>query len=433
VNQVHLFSKSLDAFVSPGDIFTLLYSNEERAFWLDREFHSTERFSVIGASMQSAEVEQLGDLRHVLGELKFDDDPSLPFSWRPGLVGVISYEGRSHFIPVDRAIVIDHDKRVMHFIGVFASEQSFTNWYRAALLRIGFSGGQEAAYLHENKQQEPVSARLYQSPQQYLNNIVAAQQFIAQGDVYQLCLTNKIQIDGPVDALAAFLRLRFENPAPYACFMRLGDETLVSASPEQFLSVSADGLVSTKPIKGTRPRGADEAEDSQIKSELALNQKERAENLMIVDLMRNDLGRVCFADSIKVPSLFGIETYATVHQLVSTITGQLMPNQDAVEAVMAAFPGGSMTGAPKIRAVELLSQLEAQPRGIYSGVAGYFGSNGAADFAMVIRSIVFDASGVSIGVGGGITSDSDPEAELEETRLKAKAMLSVLNASDPWL
>jgi anthranilate/para-aminobenzoate synthase component I len=203
---------------------------------------------------------------------------------------------------------------------------------------------------------------------------------------------------------------------------------LVSSSPEQFLQVDPAGLISTKPIKGTRPRGEDAKEDLAIVEELQQNGKERAENLMIVDLMRNDFTKVCESNSVTVPKLFDVETYATVHQLVSTVTGKLRVGFDAISALEAAFPGGSMTGAPKFRAVEIIGELEQGKRGVYSGVAGYLGDNGSADFGMVIRSLVFDAGRITLGVGGGITIDSDPEAELAETKLKAKALLGALKA-----
>ena len=208
---------------------------------------------------------------------------------------------------------------------------------------------------------------------------------------------------------------------------------MVCSSPEQLLLVKPSGLVSTKPIKGTRPRSADVIKDKALADELRNNEKERAENLMIVDLMRNDIGRVVHPDSIKVSKLFEIESYATVHQLVSTVEGQLAPGETAVSAMAAAFPGGSMTGAPKLRAMEIISELEKGPRGVYSGAVGYFGFNGAAEFGMTIRTIVFEGTRAYIGVGGGITSDSDPMAELEETKLKAQALLRALNAPDPWI
>jgi para-aminobenzoate synthetase len=276
------------------------------------------------------------------------------------------------------------------------------------------------------------AVKLRHDAQSYLQMIEAAQGHIEAGDVYQICLTNQIEVEHSLDPLAVFLNLREINPAPYSAFIRMGEISLVSSSPEQFLHVSARGLVSTKPIKGTRPRSLDLEVDLANAEELRTNQKERAENLMIVDLMRNDIGKVAVSDSIKVSKLFEIESYATVHQLVSTVEAQLAEGESALTALSAAFPGGSMTGAPKVRAMEIIEILEKGGRGAYSGAIGFFGFNGAAEFGMTIRTIVFERGRASIGVGGGITSDSDPIAELEETKLKAQALLRVLNAPDPW-
>jgi anthranilate/para-aminobenzoate synthase component I len=187
--------------------------------------------------------------------------------------------------------------------------------------------------------------------------------------------------------------------------------------------------VSSKPIKGTRKRSLDSQEDLLLVEELRSNEKERAENLMIVDLMRNDLGRVSEPSDVVVAKLFDVESYATVHQLVSTVEAKLKPGLDVFDAIEACFPAGSMTGAPKIRAMEILRGLEQGPRGIYSGCFGYISYRGAADLAMTIRTIVFEDGKATIGIGGGITIDSDPQAELLETKLKARALLSALGVS----
>jgi para-aminobenzoate synthetase len=235
-----------------------------------------------------------------------------------------------------------------------------------------------------------------------------------------------------LDALDVFMKLRAANPAPYAAYLRIGELEVVSTSPEMFLRVEPSGTLSTMPIKGTRPRDEDPLVDEAAAVELGQNLKERAENLMIVDLMRNDLGRVSQPGSVAVPKLFEVQSYATVHQLVSTVQSQLREGQTAVSALQAAFPGGSMTGAPKIRAMQIIDALEGCSRGAYSGALGYFGFDGSAEFAMTIRSIIFEGDRLSIGVGGGITSDSEPQAEFEEIRLKAQALLQALDAPDPW-
>jgi aminodeoxychorismate synthase component I len=398
------------------------FANETNSFWLDREHHKTSAFSVVGAGIPAVGL-----------NLETFQDKELSFEWRPGLVGFFEYEGAPKFLSVDRAMVFDHAARKVHLVGIFDSEKSFQDWCNAVFLRLGLIGGELASYrLANSSSSSSKSVKLRHDAQSYLKMIEAAQRHIAAGDVYQICLTNEIVIEHELDPLAVFLNLREINPAPYSAYIRMGDVAVVSSSPEQFLQVSSAGLVSTKPIKGTRPRNSDPMQDAANADELKNNEKERAENLMIVDLMRNDIGKVAKADSVKVPKLFEVETYATVHQLVSTVEAQLGEGESAFTAMNAAFPGGSMTGAPKARAMQIIEELEKGNRGIYSGAIGYFGFNGAAEFGMTIRTVVFEGGLASIGVGGGITSDSDPIAELEETKLKAQALLRVLNAPDPW-
>jgi len=428
---MQLCSAVLAGWVQPADIFVQFFNNEPHSFWLDREFHSNQRFSILGAGFPDIKNE-FDYTRSDLADAPISTE--LPFTWRPGLIGWISYEGEQRFMRVDRAIVFDNDAQRLFFVGLFNTQAQFDDWHHAALLRLGLSGGQVAQYLHgENPDLAPTSVRLRQSPAEYLNLILKAQKHIVAGDVYQVCLTNQIEVQTLADPLAVFLKLRLANPAPYACFIKMNETVLAGTSPEQFISVSAEGQISSKPIKGTRPRSDNFDEDQASAEELRTDAKERAENLMIVDLMRNDLGKVAEVGSVSVPLLFQIEKYATVHQLVSTVNAQKVEEISALDVVLAAFPGGSMTGAPKIRAMEIISELEREHRGVYSGCAGYLGFDGSAEFSMTIRSIVFDAGIATIGIGGGITIDSNPEAELAETRLKAKALLEALNAPDPWV
>jgi para-aminobenzoate synthetase len=419
---VQLFSLQLRGWVKPADAFLQFFANQANSFWLDREHHSSAPFSIVGAGLPSNDL-----------QIQNYEDKELPFEWRPGLVGFFNYEGEPNFLAVDRALVFDHIARKVYLVGVFDAQSDFQNWCNAVFLRLGLIGGELASYRLRNDSSLPASSvKLRHDSSSYLGMIEKAQKHIAAGDVYQICLTNQIEIVHSLDPLAVFLNLREINPAPYSAFIRIGAISLVSSSPEQFLQVSSRGVVSTKPIKGTRPRSSDTLLDLANAEELRTNEKERAENLMIVDLMRNDIGRVARADSVRVPKLFEIESYATVHQLVSTVEAQLADGESALTALMAAFPGGSMTGAPKSRAMEIIEKLEGGKRGAYSGAIGYFGFNGSADFGMTIRTIVFEQDKATIGVGGGITSDSEPVAELEETKLKAQALLKVLKASDPW-
>lgn len=267
------------------------------------------------------------------------------------------------------------------------------------------------------------------SDEQYLGMIDACQEAITAGDAYLLCLTNEAVVDGRFDPVQAYFALRASSPSHHGGFVRAGGTSLLSASPERFLEVAPDGVVETRPIKGTRPRGATPLRDELLHRELRESVKERAENLMIVDLMRNDLGRICRVGSVEVPSLLQVESYAHVHQLVSCVRGRLAPGRDGIDALLACFPAGSMTGTPKLSATRILDRIEGRPRGVYSGAFGYLGRDGRADLAMIIRSIIIDDLGATIGSGGGITALSDPSAEVEEVRVKARALIAALAAT----
>ncbi len=258
--------------------------------------------------------------------------------------------------------------------------------------------------------------------------IEACKAAIVEGEAYQLCLTTEATVHVSPDPVATYLALRSLSPTHHGALLRAGGVSLLSASPEQFLTVTPDRIVESKPIKGTRPRGASPEADEQLRTELVESEKERAENLMIVDLMRNDIGRVSEVGSVTVTSLLAVESYAQVHQLVSTVRGILAEGLRPVDAIGACFPAGSMTGAPKHSATVILDALEHRPRGIYSGAFGYLGFDGAVDLAMVIRSIVIDRESSTVGAGGGITALSVPIEELAEAKLKAAALLSVLGA-----
>ena len=434
--------EKLRGWVNPADAFLPMHSKDPNTFWLDRSTNQDEPVSVIGSA---GSIIEAGDEAFALASehltainASIDSFPEIeiPFSFRPGLVGYFGYElgsakesgthPKAQFMIVDRAMVFDHKHKTMYFIGLFETREEFDNWHRAALLRLTLVGGESGSFMQKTKAPTLVSTKLRHSKESYLELIQKAKEHIKTGDVFQLCLTNQIHIEHEADALRTFITLCESNPAPYGGYLKLGGVEIVSSSPEQFLKVSASGKASSKPIKGTRPRSQDLEEDAKIANELANNEKERAENLMIVDLMRNDLGRVCQIDSVTVEKLFEIESYATVHQLVSTVTGTLKPGESATSALAACFPGGSMTGAPKIKAVEILQSLESGPRNIYSGAFGYLGFDGSADFGMTIRTLVFEGSSATLGVGGGITIDSDPESEFEETMLKSKALLEAL-------
>lgn len=256
---------------------------------------------------------------------------------------------------------------------------------------------------------------------EYVAMIAEVDRRIRAGDTYEVNLTNAVSVPGSREPFEVFLRLRTLSPdTPFNAYVRAGDIAVAGASPERFLRVEADGTVLAEPIKGTRPRSTDAAADHAAAAELAASAKDRAENVMIVDLMRHDLRRACIPASVVVPEVCAVRTFAAVHQSVSTITGRLAPGRGAVDAVAAAFPPGSMTGAPKERTMRIIAELEGAARGVYSGALGYFSADGSADLSVVIRSIVLGPDGASIGVGGAITVRSDPDAEFAETLVKAR-------------
>ena len=257
--------------------------------------------------------------------------------------------------------------------------------------------------------------------------------YIRAGDIFQANLTHQMRAAVPagLDDFELYLRLRETSPAPFAAFLKCGaDLSVMSASPERFLSLSTDGRVETRPIKGTRPRGADPAADAALARELIASAKDRAENLMIVDLMRNDLGRVSQTGSVKVPVLCGLETFASVHHLVSVVESTLKAGKGPVDLLRACFPGGSITGAPKIRAMEIIHELEPVPRGVYCGAIAWIGFNGAMDSSIVIRTVTRAGTTLLTQAGGGIVADSDPAAEYEESLVKLAPMLRALSGAD---
>ena len=263
----------------------------------------------------------------------------------------------------------------------------------------------------------------------YLAAVARIRDYIAAGDVYQVNLTHRFSAPRPADPFALYQRLRTANPAPFAAYLDLAGCQVLSSSPERFLSLHGRH-VETRPIKGTRPRADDPASDAQRRDELLASAKDRAELLMIIDLERNDLGRVCDYGTVRVEDLHRLETYATVHHLVSTVSGQLRPDLDIIDCLRATFPGGSITGAPKIRAMQIIAELEPCPRGPYTGALGWIGFNGDADLNIAIRTIVCAGDRATYHVGGGITWDSDPAAEYQETLDKGRALHTALTDSE---
>jgi para-aminobenzoate synthetase component 1 len=263
------------------------------------------------------------------------------------------------------------------------------------------------------------------SKAQYLEAIRRTIDYIGAGDIFQANISQRFRTEMDIGDFELFRRLRTINPAPFSAFLRLDEGAVISSSPERFLRVR-NGLVETRPIKGTRPRGKSPEEDEALAEQLLASEKDNAELAMIVDLERNDLGRVCSYGTVQVPEKRVLEKYPTVFHLVATVTGKLHEGKGTVDLLKATFPGGSITGAPKIRAMEIIRELEPTRRGVYTGALGYVGFNGDTDLNIVIRTFLKRGPSVTFQVGGGIIADSDPEAEYQETLDKARALVESL-------
>jgi para-aminobenzoate synthetase component 1 len=261
----------------------------------------------------------------------------------------------------------------------------------------------------------------------YLDAVARVREYIVAGDIFQANLSQRFQSRWAEHPFQLYRKLRQQNPAPFAAYLEFDELAVLSASPERFLRLDEDRRrIETRPIKGTRPRGLGPMHDAALGRALAESEKDRAENVMIVDLLRNDLSRVCRPGTVRVPELFALEHHPTVHHLVSTVVGEIEPGSGAVELIRAAFPGGSITGAPKVRAMEIIAELEPTQRGVYCGSIGYVSATGAMDTSIVIRTYLALGGQVYFGAGGGIVADSDPELEYGETLDKARGLIETL-------
>ncbi|MEF2975954.1 aminodeoxychorismate synthase component I [Subtercola sp. YIM 133946] len=325
----------------------------------------------------------------------------------------------------DRVLSFDHARRQLRLVTlVTPGSDAHLDWCETTALQLRLLVGRAPVAAPAAPQLADAHAR--HSPDEYRALIAACQREIAAGNAYQLCLTNRFEAQTSEDARTVYRRLRVANPTAHGGLVMAGDTALLSSSPEVFLTVGPDRRVQTRPIKGTRPRGATAAADEALRRELHDDVKERAENVMIVDLMRNDLSRVSELGSVEVTGLFEVEQYANVFQLVSTVTARLTDGTTVADLLRSTFPAGSMTGAPKNSAMRLLHGLEGGPRGAYAGAFGYVSLNGTVELAMTIRSIVLSNGTASIGSGGGITALSKIDDEVAETFVKIVPLLAAL-------
>jgi len=495
---LQLTAERLDAAPDAARLFELLYGGSTNAVWLDSSLAEggagepirrsgagagagaeRSRFSILaddGGSFGQSVRHRSGRTRVSVGNSTVQTDGGF-FRWLDGVwgrralrapegypceftlgwLGYLGYElkretGGSNveaatpdacLIFAGRAVVLDHRERTAWLLALDAPDAG--DWLataraavRAADRGLEPAAGGSGGVGHSAGTAPALDFSARDTEAAYKAKIAAAQHEITEGNSYEVCLTTALTASAPageLDPWQAYLALRRRNPAPFASFLRLADLTVASTSPERFLRISSDGAMRAEPIKGTRRRADDAARDEGLRRELESSPKDRAENIMIVDLLRNDLSHFAVPGSVSVSRLCAIESYATVHQMVSTIDARLRPGMPRAEAVAACFPAGSMTGAPKVSTMAILDRLEAAPRGVYSGAIGYFSLSGATDLAVAIRTLVVangtDRTTLSLGVGGAITADSSAQEEYEEIRTKAFGVLSALGAEFP--
>jgi para-aminobenzoate synthetase len=465
-SRVGLAVRCLDTFPDPEAVFVSFYGESEHAFWLDSSCRGDRaRFSFMGdASGSLAEVvthdlggdESIFDyLDRRLAELRPAELPNLPFEFDCGFVGYLGYELKAecgHASPhesdhpdaavllADRVIAFDHVEHCTYLLCLhnLGEEDAAHTWLdttarRLDALRAGEKSGEgPTCKWGPPPDFSPSTLALSRTRERYLEDVETCLDHLLDGDSYEICLTNQLSAELDADPLDLYRRLRRANPAPFGAYLRFGDLAVLSSSPERFLRVGRNGEAEARPIKGTSRRGDTPQEDAALAAALAADDKNRAENLMIVDLLRNDLGAVCEVGSVEVPQMMEVETFETVHQLVSSVRGCLRAGVSAPDAVRACFPPGSMTGAPKLRTTEILDRLEGTARGVYSGAIGWFGLGGAADLSVAIRTIVLADGTATIGAGGAVVLASGPEREYEEMLLKAAAPLRAIDpGADP--
>jgi para-aminobenzoate synthetase len=478
--------RRLDDAPGSARAFQALYGDSPHAFWLDSARPGGDaHFSFMGDASGSLGAVVTYDLaaREVTiqrgGETEVRDESifdylerelarlrplatDLPFDFTCGFAGYLGYELKAEcgsethhrsphpdaaLILANRLLAFDHEHDHIYLLCLHEpdDEKAAEAWLSATATHLAaLESGAPTEPTGEGSpepprccsdESSPVPLTLARPRDRYLADIATCEHHLRAGNSYELCLTNQITTESAADPLALYIELRRVNPAPFASYLRFGDLAVLSSSPERFLRVDREGRVEAKPIKGTAPRGDWPAEDARLAEALRASEKDRAENLMIVDLLRNDLGSVCAVGSVEVPALMEVESYETVHQLVSTVRGRLRADAGPLEAIRACFPPGSMTGAPKLRSVEILDRLEGRARGVYSGAVGYLGLGGGCDLSVTIRAIVLDRAGVgpdgparaTIGAGGAIVLQSDPEREYEEMLLKAAAPLRAID------
>ena len=467
-NKRHALIEEVSTALAAPEAFELL--KERRfSFFLDSgmDHDNLGRYSFIGSdpflvltSRGSQVTLHYGDKRErvvgnpfdVLGQVldrySMQASPS-PIPFVGGAVGYLSYD-LCHFIEGLPSTAVDDLQLPECYLAFYDAVVGFDHKEgRAYVASTGFPEVNESARVEKARRRvDELKEMLARAPrigpessndsipaaamrggfthEEYVEAVSRVREYIAAGDIFQVNLSQRFEVELPIPPYELYQRLRGINPAPFASYLNFDGATIVSASPERFLRVRGD-IVDTRPMKGTRPRGSSAAGDEALAAELLDSVKDRAENVMIVDLERNDLGRVCRYGTVKVQELWTLERYATVFQLTSTVEGRLREDKGRIDLLKGAFPGGSITGAPKVRAMEIIDELEPTRRSVYTGSIGYLGFDGGMDCNIVIRTFIIKDGRAYFQVGGGIVWDSDPEGEYQETLDKARALIEALN------
>lgn len=462
-NKNQLAYEIIEKDFDTSELYEKLYAYDDRTLWLDssKVEEGLSRFSIFGLqgkkrghtikydvdkklvektflASQEKEIfeESIFDFLKA-NRPRWDYDETLPFDFQLGYIGYFGYElkkdtenvSNKHFYSYpdaylkycDRALVYDHLEKKLYLL----SYGDDLDWKKD--IKKILDEDLEIKKEREEKRKFP-KLKFVKDKKTYTEDILIIKELIRAGETYEVCLTNRLDIFDKIDGKKYYMELRDKSPGQYSAFLPLDELKIASSSMERFLRVDKDKIVSTKPIKGTIKRGESKEEDESLIEELRSEEKTKSENLMIVDLLRNDLGKFCEIGSVEVPKLMDVETYKTLHQLVTTVSGKIKEDVDIIEVLEKTFPGGSMTGAPKKRTLEIIDELETYPRGVYSGTIGYISNNSTMDFNIVIRTALIEEAKASIGVGGAIILLSDEEEEFDEIVLKAKGSLLALQS-----
>jgi anthranilate synthase component 1 len=407
-----------------------------------------------GGSVSESDRPFVESLRGLMTDFRSPFVPDLP-RFTGGAVGYLGYGAASWFEPVlgdlgdgadgadpagfmvfDTVLAFDH---VQHRILIIANaritaDDDLESLYQFACAKIQFLERELERNLSVARPErgEPLDVRSNHTKEQFEERVRAAKEYIAAGDIYQVVLSQRFQTEVRADPFTVYRALRHVNPSPYMYFIRMGGLSIVGSSPEMLVRVEG-ARVETHPIAGTRPRGRTPEEDLRLGEELKRNEKERAEHVMLVDLGRNDVGRVCRYGSVRVPQFMGLERFSHVMHLTSIVEGKLSEEHDRLDALVSCFPAGTVSGAPKVRAMQIIKELEPAGRGLYAGAVGYLDFAGNLDFCIAIRTVIMSKGMAYAQAGAGIVTDSNPAAEYEETRDKARALLRALELAQQGL